>query len=241
MDAFSLDGKIVVITGSSGQVGRQLVKAYKEASAVVIETDLEIEENPNFVSPIQMDVTNKKSVESALKKILLTCGHVDVLVNNAGVSVFTPFAERTYEEYMHVMDVNYWGTSLCSQVFADELRKTNGNIINIASIYGVVSPDPRIYGNSGRNNSEVYGASKAAIIQLTKYLAVHLAPVRVNCISPGGLYNNQDVGFVRRYVHKTPLGRMANNTDLARAAVFLASDEYTTGHNLVVDGGFTLW
>ena len=124
------------------------------------------------------------------------------------------------------------------------VKKNNGCIINIASVYGVVSPDPRIYGKSGRNNSEVYGASKAAIIALTRYLAVHLAPhVRVNAISPGGIYNHQSEDFVKNYENRTPLGRMANTEDIVGAAVFLASDasRYITGQNIVVDGGFTLW
>ena len=124
-------------------------------------------------------------------------------------------------------------------------EKNSGSIINIGSIYGIVSGDPRIYTDSARNTSEVYGASKAGVIHMTKYFAVHLAPfdIRVNCISPGGVFNNQGEDFVKNYSYKTPLGRMAKDSEITSAALFLASDEssYITGHNLVVDGGFTAW
>ncbi|MEK6848762.1 MAG: SDR family oxidoreductase, partial [Nanoarchaeota archaeon] len=120
-----------------------------------------------------------------------------------------------------------------------------GSIINIGSIYGQVSSDKRIYGDSKRNNSEVYSATKAGIIQFTKYLATHWAEynIRVNCISPGGIFNNQKEFFVKNYINKVPLGRMANVTDINGALIFLASDasKYVTGQNLTIDGGFTIW
>jgi NAD(P)-dependent dehydrogenase (short-subunit alcohol dehydrogenase family) len=121
-----------------------------------------------------------------------------------------------------------------------------GNIINIGSMYGVVSPDPRMYGDeSSLRSPEVYAASKAGVIQLTRYLAVHLAAhnIRVNCLSPGGVFNDQTEEFSKSYNARVPLGRMAKPEDMKGALVFLASDasSYVTGHNLVVDGGFTIW
>jgi NAD(P)-dependent dehydrogenase (short-subunit alcohol dehydrogenase family) len=236
LDSFRLYGKVICITGASGQIGKALVKAYQEAGADVVPTDLDTE--------IPLDVTDKKSVEKARDAIVAKYGKIDILVNNAGIAVFIPFEERTVEEFDKVMNVNVRGTFLCSQVFAEELKKTYGCIINVGSIYGMVSADKRIYGNSGRNSSEVYAASKAGIIHMTRYLATYLAPnIRVNCVSPGGVFNNQDEHFIRSYEFKTPLGRMATADDLVGAFIFLASDSarYITGQNIAVDGGFTLW
>ena len=124
-------------------------------------------------------------------------------------------------------------------------RNINGSIINIGSIYGIVSGDPRIYNKNDRKTAECYGASKAAIIHMTKYFAVHLAEVsiRVNCISPGGVFNNQGEDFVKNYSYRTPMGRMAHDTEIADTAIFLASDEssYITGQNITIDGGWTSW
>jgi NAD(P)-dependent dehydrogenase (short-subunit alcohol dehydrogenase family) len=124
-------------------------------------------------------------------------------------------------------------------------QKTEGSIINIGSIHGMVSGDPRIYTDCTRKTAECYGSSKAAIIHISKYFAVHLAEfgIRVNCISPGGVFNNQGKDFVENYNYRTPMGRMANEVELAGAAIFLASAEasYITGQNIAVDGGWTAW
>ena len=124
-------------------------------------------------------------------------------------------------------------------------NKKKGCIINIGSIHGIVSGDPKIYTDCARKTSECYGASKAAIIHMTKYFAVHLAEfgIRVNCISPGGVFNNQGKEFVENYSIRTPMGRMANEDEIAATAIFLASDDstYITGQNIAVDGGWTSW
>ncbi len=118
-------------------------------------------------------------------------------------------------------------------------------IINLGSIYGIVSSDPKIYTDTKRNTSDVYAASKAAIIQLTKYYAVHLSKynIRVNCISPGGIKNNQGKDFINNYSKKTPLNRMAEKEEIIKAIEIMIDDEckYINGHNLVVDGGLTIW
>jgi NAD(P)-dependent dehydrogenase (short-subunit alcohol dehydrogenase family) len=143
------------------------------------------------------------------------------------------------------MTVNAGGTFLCCQVFGEAMKKRKqGSIINLGSIYGVVAPDQGIYGKSGINSPAVYGASKAAVIQLTKYLASQWGAhgVRVNCLSPGGIANNQHAAFVANYSKKSPMGRLIDKKELKGAVVFLASDAASsvTGHNLLVDGGWTL-
>jgi NAD(P)-dependent dehydrogenase (short-subunit alcohol dehydrogenase family) len=191
------------------------------------------------------DLTQPDEVVALAAAIEAHFGRVDVLVNNAGIGVFTPFEERTEDEFEAVLDINVKAGWRCIQAFRAALESARGNVINIGSVYGVVSPDPRVYGDSGRNSGEVYGASKAAMIQMTRYFAVHLAPVqiRVNSITPGGVFAGQDPAFVEAYEARTPMGRMGRPEDLAGAVVYLASDAagYVTGHNLVVDGGFTAW
>ncbi|MDP9260662.1 MAG: SDR family oxidoreductase, partial [Actinomycetota bacterium] len=171
-------------------------------------------------------------------------GGLDILVNNAGIGVYTALEERTAAELAAVAAVNLTGTALCSRAAAPLMRE-GGAIVNIASIYGIVSPDPRIYGTSGRNSSEIYGATKAGVIQMTRWFAVHLAPqrIRVNCISPGGVFAHQTADFVASYEQRTPLGRMTTVSDLEGALIYLTSDAsaYVTGHNLVVDGGWSAW
>ncbi|MFH0737375.1 MAG: SDR family oxidoreductase [Candidatus Micrarchaeota archaeon] len=255
IDSFRLDGLVVVVTGAAGQVGDQLTKAYSEAGAHVALTDLDMDgctkrakalsKNGKECMALAMDITDKRSVEKALEEVVKRFGRADILINNAGIGVFSPFEDRTSEEFERAMRINLLGTFLCSQVFSAQMKKQKGgSIINIGSVYGVTTADYRIYGDSGRNSSEVYAATKAGVIHMTRYLAVYLARygIRVNCISPGGLFNNQAPGFVKNYEYKTPLGRMADETDLKGAAVFLASPaaKYITGQNIIVDGGFSL-
>lgn len=255
MEMFKLDGKVAIVTGATGQLGYQFSAALLEAGANAVLADKisiprEKLENLKSIGPevmaINMDVTQKNSIKNIVKKVVSKFGRIDILVNNAGFAVFTPFEKRSLDEFEKVINVNLKGVFLCSQIVGKQMiKQKSGNMINIGSTYGIVSPDHRIYGKSGRNSSEVYGASKAGVIQITKYLATHLSKynIRVNCITPGGVFNYQDSEFVKKYSYKTPLGRMANETELKGAVVFLASDAsaYVTGHNLVVDGGWTIW
>jgi NAD(P)-dependent dehydrogenase (short-subunit alcohol dehydrogenase family) len=144
------------------------------------------------------------------------------------------------------LSVNVGGTFLCTREALRLMKdQGRGSIVNIGSVYGVVSSDPRIYTDCARMNSEVYSASKAGVIQLTKYFAVHAASlgVRVNCVSPGGVFNQQGADFVRNYSNRVPLGRMAQDSEICGAVIFLASPEagYVSGQNIVVDGGLTAW
>ena len=249
----NLKGKVVILTGGSGQIGKGFARALLSYGCRVFIADMKRPEkcaalfrNKN-ISFMATDVTRQDSVLNTVDLVLKKYRRIDVLVNNAGIGVFTPFEKRTIDEFMSVLKVNLLGTFLYSQAVVTHamIKQNHGNIINIGSIYGLVSPDPRIYSTSGRNSSEVYAASKAGVIQMSKYLAVHLAKynIRVNCISPGGVFNRQQKEFVNNYCAKTPLGRMAEPQDLVGALVFLVSDnsKYITGHNLVVDGGFTSW
>jgi len=253
----SLKDKKVLITGAAGQLGRQYCQAFAKAGAVVIASDIDLEACKEIAGQLQggtakhyalaCDVADPSSVEAAFSEIKARSGTLDVLINNAGIGVFEPWLERKFEDFMKVFRVNAGGTFLCTKAASLLMRdsKTKGSIINIGSIYGLGSSDPRIYGDTPRMNSECYTGSKAAIIAMTKYFAVHLAPfgIRVNCISPGGVFRQQGSSFVEQYSQRTPMGRMADESELAATAVFLASDgaSYITGQNIGVDGGWTAW
>jgi len=250
-----LTNKVCLVTGACGQLGRQFCLAFARAGASVWVSDLNKDRcekvvsalNGNLHYPHVMDVSDPKSVKKCFTKIKKISGHIDIIINNAGIGVFTPFEKRDFDDFMRVLKVNAGGTFLCIQEGSRLMRekKTKGSIINLASIYGMVSGDPRIYTDCSRVTAECYGASKAAVIQLTKYFSVFLADygIRVNCISPGGVFNNQGKDFVKRYVQRAPMGRMADEKEIAATAVFLASEEasYITGQNIAVDGGWTAW
>jgi NAD(P)-dependent dehydrogenase (short-subunit alcohol dehydrogenase family) len=249
-----VDDAVVVVTGGGGQLGSSLCERFDSLGNTVVMADIDVDACERQIEQLslentralELDVSDPKSIRTGFESIHEKFGGPDVLVNNAGIAVFTPFEERTLEEFDDVMRVNVYGTFFCTQVAQRYMQKTGGgSIVNVGSIYGVESPDPRIYGDSGLDSSAVYGASKAAVIHMTKYMAVHLADrdIRVNAISPGGIFANQDDYFLKNYREKVPLGRMAREEDIVDVVVFLAADSarYITGQNIVVDGGFTAW
>lgn len=251
---FDLKGKIVMVTGAVGQLGSEICEAYHKAGSIVIGTDKQLKSgkaaNLKDIKYIRMDVADKESVQGAFSWIYSKFGRLDILINNAGVSVFEPFQERAEESFDEVMDINLKGTFFCIQAYVKYARKQkiDGNIVNIGSIYGVISPDFRIYTDCKRTNSEVYGATKAGIIQMTKYFAAALAPykIRVNCVSPGGIFNPaspQGKDFIKNYSYRCPMGRMAQAKEIIGGVLYLSSgaSAYTTGHNLLIDGGMSCW
>lgn len=247
-----LRNKVVLVTGAAGQLGRALCQAYRTQGARVIGADQDLNKRKIFpgVDYRSMDIADEFSVRKTFDQIHERYKKIDILVNNAGISTFDPFWDRPESSFDRVMDVNLKGTFWCIQHFARHHRrkKSGGSIINIGSIYGVVSPDPGIYTDCSRHSPEVYGASKAGVIQMTKYFAVHLAPyqIRVNCVSPGGIFNPenpQGKDFVKNYSARCPLGRMARTEEIVGPVLFLSSPAaaYATGTNLMVDGGMSAW
>ena len=238
--------KNIIITGANGQLGKVFVshllesKKYKIYALDVSFTNLEI--STDLLECIVIDITNEQEVVNFFKSL----DSIDILINNAGIGVFTPFEDRTAEDFMKVVDVNMKGTFLmCRESIKLMKNAKEGKIVNIGSIYGMVSSDSRIYGDSGRNNSEVYSMTKAGVIMLTKYLAVHYAPfnIQINAISPGGGVRKQSLDFIKNYSYRTPAGNLAKDVNLLPAVDFLISPDnsYTTGQNIVIDGGFTSW
>lgn len=263
---FSLQGRVAVVTGALGLLGREHCRALATAGAAVVVGDLDRlacqKQAREFTSAIgvRLDVTSPESIRAAHDEILERLGRVDILVNNAAIDdkVEDPatgpdrsrFERYPLELWQRSLDVNVTGPFLCSQIFGETMaRAGSGSIINIASIYGVVAPDQSLYrrpdGTQAFYKSPVYPATKGALIAFTRFLAAYWgrSGVRVNCLSPGGVQNGQDEHFTQAYAQRVPLGRMAKPSDYRGALLFLASDAsaYMTGANLLVDGGWTAW
>ena len=241
--------KTVLITGSSGQLGQHMVSLFRKLGAKVYGMDIIQIKNDKLKTKnfIKGDVSNQKLVNGCLYKIFKIEKKIDIIINNAGSSVFTNYLARSKKEIQNVVNTNLTGTINFTKEFSKFHKKKDfGYIINIGSIYGVRIPNFEIYEKNDRINSEIYGASKSGVIQLTKYFAKILAKnkIIINCISPGGIINKklQTKKFIKRYNFKVPLRRMASVDDLNLALIYFSNDQntYTTGQNLVIDGGFTI-
>jgi len=257
---FSLDNETVLVTGAAGQLGSSIVNGLIDSNARVIAVDVSTELlnksserwewDESKVVLVQCDITSRDDIVKALDSGVSDFGNITALIANAGVSVFEPYLERPEESIDMVMDINIKGTLLCIQEFIKYRKKHGGggSIVNVGSHYGVVSPDPRIYTDCDRKNSEIYGATKAGIIQMTKYFAVHASEykIRTNAVSPGGIRNPdnpQGDDFQKNYSYRCPMGRMAETHEMIGAVLFLISPaaSYINGQNIVVDGGTTCW
>jgi NAD(P)-dependent dehydrogenase (short-subunit alcohol dehydrogenase family) len=245
-----LHGAVSVVTGASGKLGPVWLEALREAGATAVGVDLRAGDGV-----VEADVTDRSSLEAALKTIREQHGTPSVLVNNAGIDQPPEAAARTFamedvslDDFNRTLDVNLTGTFNAIQVFGAAMRDAGrGSIVNIGSLYASIAPDPKLYDHMPVDppflKPAAYGASKAGVLSLTRYFARLLgtAGVRVNAISPGGVRGGQDEQFLEKYCARVPLGRMAERDDLTGPLVFLASDasRYVTGQELRVDGGFT--
>lgn len=253
---FDLSGRVVLLTGAAGHLADQMMRALSGAGAAIALADLNpsgcaeraaaLRADGSDAAPFEVDVRDEASVLTLMRAVMERWGRIDVLVNAAGHTYFRALEELTLEQWTEVLDSNVTSVFVCAKAVAPHMRAAGrGSIVNFGSIYGMVGADQRIYGTSGLNSSPAYAAAKGGVINLTRHLAVYLAEagIRVNSISPGGFAAGQDPRFISKYVQRTPLGRMGNETDLMGTILFLASDasEYVTGHNLVVDGGWTAW
>jgi NAD(P)-dependent dehydrogenase (short-subunit alcohol dehydrogenase family) len=244
--------KTVVITGCNGQIGRELCEQYASVGANVVGMDISEKQSSDLTlanfTYFTLDIRDSESVNNCFEKVKLKYENIDILINNAGVATFDHYLNRSEDDLDFMMDVNLKGTFNCVRAFISQMgpESRDRSIVNIGSIYGIVSPDFRIYSEGDRRSPEMYGATKAGVIQMTKYFAVELAKsgVRVNSISPGGVFNPkspQNPDFVLAYSERSPMGRMASESEVASASIFLTSDlaSYITGHNLLVDGGYS--
>jgi 2-deoxy-D-gluconate 3-dehydrogenase len=268
-DKFSLNGRVALVTGGAGLLGREFCLTLSQAGAEVYVADLngeaaglvaaEIAQQGLSARGIALDVTNPASVTAAVETIVNRSGHIDVLVNSAAMDPkFDPQhatsnsnAFETYPlgSWQDALNVNLTGPFLVSQAVARQMvKQEKGSIINICSTYGLGGPDQRIYEKPGKPRvfkPVYYTVTKAGILGLTKYMATYYAgsEIRVNALTPGGVFNGHDDEFVKNYSARTVIGRMARTDEMNGALLFLASDasSYMTGGNVVVDGGWTAW
>lgn len=271
MPPFDLSGKVAVVTGALGLLGREHVAALGRAGAAVVVTDVDRARCEGVAAELAAtvdrpalgvgaDVTRREDLERLREAVLARFGAIDVLVNNAAIddkveSPSSALEESRFESYSldrwrRSLDVNVTGTFLACQVLgAPMAERGRGSIVNVASTYGIVAPDQSLYrtpdGEQRFFKGPAYPTTKGAVLQLTRYLASYWGArgVRVNALCPGGVENGQEGYFVDAYARRTMLGRMASRSDYCGAIVFLASDAsaYMTGASFVVDGGFTAW
>ncbi len=261
---FDVSNDIVIITGISGQLGYEYAITFLKQGSVVVGIDIKepknikkLQNSKHKFKFIHCDVTNKSNLKDALNQTINTVGVPTVLINNAGIDSPPsssdkengPFENYPESSWDNVLNVNLKGVFLCCQTFGSVMAENKqGSIINISSIYGLVSPDQKLYEYRRKNDETfykpiAYSASKSGIFNLTRYLAVYWAKenVRVNTLTIAGVFNNQDSSFLQSYCERIPIGRMANPDDYFGPILFLASrsSQYVTGHNLIADGGWT--
>ena len=250
-----MKNKIALITGINGIQGYYHAKALNKSNYYVIVTDVQDKPNQNLIGfeYHKLDVKNEKNWKKVVKQILAKYKKIDLLVNNAAFTNNTnvqgfekDFLNTTRQNFQNIIDVNLFGTFLGCQIIGEQMIKQGyGSIINISSIYGVVSPNHTLYNDTEVSQPIGYSVSKHSVIALTKYIATYLIKynVRVNCISPGGIEDDQNNNFKKRYSSLNPQGRMAKRDEISESIVFLASENasHIVGHNLIIDGGWTLW
>jgi NAD(P)-dependent dehydrogenase (short-subunit alcohol dehydrogenase family) len=238
MKSLDLKGKNIFVTGAAGFLGEHIVEELIECGATVYGVDCVKKDGVGF-----LDITNEESLDDYVADfVIFNEGQkIDGIVNNAAVSFKGD--SLTSGQFTKTMEVNVVAVYNIIKSFKPVLSKS-ASVVNVASLYGINSPDFRIYdGDSSLYSSSAYGASKAALIQMTKYYAAELAPIRFNAVSPGGIYQGHSEEFDRRYSDRVPIKRMAQPEEITNPILFLLSplSSYITGHNLVVDGGLTVW
>jgi NAD(P)-dependent dehydrogenase (short-subunit alcohol dehydrogenase family) len=258
---FSLKGRTALVTGGSGHLGAAICEALSQSGARLVLASRNQEKCQKLAQRLQeendvptwgltLDIQDQSSVRSCMEETVSLAGGLDILVNNAAFYAGMDLETMTEEEWLHGMDGTINHVFRCTQAVIPIMKNANGGcIINITSMYGMISPDPNVYGDSGLGNPPNYGAGKAAVIQFTRYSACYLGRygIRANSISPGPFPNPQVQAdhpwFIDRLAAKNPMGRIGQPEELKGAIAYLASDAsaYVTGANLVVDGGWTAW
>lgn len=258
-----MTGKVVLLTGGGGVLGKVFAEALSELGANIFLIDIDAEGLIAAADDLKgkyqvgveykvLDLESPDQVAAVAVQVHKMFGRLDVLVNNAAFvgannisGWVTDFPSQTLSTWRRALEVNLTSAFSLSQQCYPMLKESgNGVIINIGSIYGELGPDMKLYKGTTMGNPAAYAASKGGLLQLTRWLSTVLAPeVRVNAISPGGVERDQPDVFCQRYIERTPLARMANEEDFKGSIAYLASDlsRYVTGQNLVVDGGWSVW
>lgn len=259
IDLFDLSGRTTIVTGATGHLGRSICSGLAEAGSNLAVCSTAIEHAEAFANELrdrygfttvgyEFDLHNLEDIPSFIEAVYDRFQRIDCLVNNAYFGAANNLLHMSPWEWTEGLNGAVTAPMFMIQACIPYLKSTHGNVINIASMYGMVSPNPKLYEGNSYDNPANYGTGKAALLQLTRYAAVHLADkcIRVNAISPGPFpsseVQNNEV-FIDRLKQQVPLHRIGRPDELKGAVVFLASDaaSFVTGHNLVVDGGWTIW
>jgi len=244
----NLKNKVILVTGGSGLLGRAMIQHIREHEGTAINGDIAVENNIEQ-GTIHLDITDSESIAAGVKSIIKQYGRIDGLVNNAYPRTAdwgNRFEDVTLESWRENVDGQLNRVFEISQLVLEQMKnnKIKGAVVNIASIYGVLGNDFTVYEGTDLTSPAAYAAIKGGVVNFTRYLAAYYGPhnIRVNCVSPGGIFNHQPEPFVRNYEKKVPLKRMGKPEDIAPAVSFLLSDAaaYVTGHNLMVDGGWSV-
>jgi NAD(P)-dependent dehydrogenase (short-subunit alcohol dehydrogenase family) len=247
-EIFNLKEKIIIIYGGGGKIGSYLVENLHKTGARIISissSKKKFKDFSNNVSQYATDLSNEKSIKKNIDLIVSQEGVPDVLINCAVGRPGSENESHNLDSWKKSIDTNITGTFLLLKNYCDLMKsRKTGSIININSIYGIVAPNPNLYTGTEVFCEPDYCASKSALLGLTKYFSSIYGKhgIRTNCISPGGIFYNQNPDFVARYIRNVPLGRMANFSDLLGTIIMLSSDAgaYITGSNIVIDGGYTI-
>ena len=259
----NLKHRVALVTGGAGHIGSVLGESLAELGVSLVLLDIDekqchlkakkIHENYNVETlALTVDLSCENDIKKIPERILKHFGSLNIIINCAalvGTSKLNgwavPFEQQESETWRKALEINLTASFILVQSCQKILVQSGyGSIVNIGSTYGVVGPDLRLYAKTSLGNPAAYAASKGGLLQLTRWMATVLAPhVRVNSITPGGIFREHEEPFLSRYVERTPLKRMATEEDLKGAVAYLASDlsAYVTGHNLIVDGGWTAW
>lgn len=256
-ELFDLKNRVAVVTGGAGLIGKEFTRVLAENGAVSVIADTDKKDGKQVEEVLRSedlkvffrcaDIGKLETIIELIKYIDKKWGRIDIWINNAYPRTSDwgmPIKKTSIDSWRKNIDMHMNGYCLCSRAAAEYMKKNGikGTIINISSIYGVVGPTFSIYEDTMMTIPPAYSAIKGGVISFTKYLACYYGKygIRINCISPGGIYDNQSKKFVKNYERNTPLGRMAQKEDIVGALLYLASDAsiYVTGHNLIVDGGW---
>jgi NAD(P)-dependent dehydrogenase (short-subunit alcohol dehydrogenase family) len=238
--------KIIIITGGSGLLGSEMVNHLKNKEAIALNLDVNVTDDFNK-GTVYCDITNDESIYEAIDKIIEKYGRIDGLVNNAYPRTKDwgdSFEKMSPDSWRANVDIQMNSYFVITQKVLIQMKKQkSGSVVNIASIYGVVGNDFTVYEGTNMTSAAAYSAIKGGLINFTRYLASLYGQygVRINTVSPGGIFDNQDKKFVSNYEKKVPMKRMGTPKDIAPSVLFLLSEDakYITGHNLIVDGGWT--
>lgn len=243
----NLSNKVVIVTGGNGLIGRAILHDIKQAGAIAINAEINVTDDLEN-GTLECNITDSLSVQTAISKVIEKYGRIDGLVNSAyprtkdwGVK-FENIPEESWKQNVD-MQLNSLFV-ICQAVLREMKLQGAGSIVNISSVYGVVGPDFGVYDGTQMTMPAAYSAIKGGVVNFSRYLASYYGSdnIRVNCVSPGGIFDHQNDVFIKQYESRVPMRRMGLPADIAPSVTFLLSDNagYITGHNLMVDGGWTI-